>query len=294
MAALVSAQPGASLLAKSWRITWFLAPLTQLYFSQVTLWGVLVNLVAIPVFSVWLIPGGVFAWCTEGWLGSVVWAPARIGGELLLDLAKGVSRLPAWPASSVMGIAVFSLLSRVFAPRFKWAGVGIPAGVAGLFLVLQVLPPSSFERIANGPIERRAWVAFGSERQPGLVRFISSANGALEGRVCLEAASTPPKGWGAFLKALGVRRVVVVAGEGLLRRQLLSELERRGLWSPEESPVDCSWPDPARVRVTLRACRWRGLSFSPVVREGRRGGPPECASDRGWRALTELGPLISG
>jgi predicted membrane metal-binding protein len=50
------APPG--LLRQSWEVTWATCPIGLVHFGEAAAWGVLSNLIAVPVFTLWVLPLG--------------------------------------------------------------------------------------------------------------------------------------------------------------------------------------------------------------------------------------------
>ena len=133
-------------LATSLLTTVATAPLTLAWFGQLSPLGVLVNLVAVPLVSLWIVPVG-FAWLSCAVMSpelgaALAWVP-QLSGGLLLDLveawsqAMGPSTAPAWPhwAGAAGAVSVLALLMR---PRAGLASLAMLAAV----LILQARHPT--------------------------------------------------------------------------------------------------------------------------------------------------------
>ncbi|MCA9650450.1 MAG: ComEC/Rec2 family competence protein, partial [Myxococcales bacterium] len=79
MATLVRAPPGEGLVRQTWRVTWVVLPLSLWHFGHAGAWGVVANLVAVPVFTLWILPCGLLGWWLVPWLGPLALAPASWG-----------------------------------------------------------------------------------------------------------------------------------------------------------------------------------------------------------------------
>lgn len=133
-----SAPAGA--LAMSWRVTWALAGLSAWHFGRLGAPGVLLNLIAIPVFSICVLPAALLGWALGpgSWAGLWLRGLAHHGAKLLVDLAdvgqamanavgppvaSGAAHADAPVGSTTLllwfGLAIFGLL---LSPLLAWLG----------------------------------------------------------------------------------------------------------------------------------------------------------------------------
>ena len=112
------------LAVAQWRITLGLAPLVLVFFGEVSLIGALVNLIAIPLFSLLIVPGLLMAL-----LLALVWSPA---GVLLLH--SGASLLAG--VMMILGDLSSMELAAWVAPHFGW----VPALLAAIGIAWLLAP----------------------------------------------------------------------------------------------------------------------------------------------------------
>lgn len=271
--------PGAAppgLLAQSWQVTWATCPIGLVHFGQAAVWGVLANLIAVPVFTLWVLPAGALGCLLWPWLGVDALAPAAWGGRLVLDLAALLARAPeisaewlAIAAGVMLGLHLFGR-GRALLPGPWICGATI---VAALW---------------SSPGDRStppAWFAVGGAREHALVVPASAA-----GLACVRDPGLAPEQWPALLAALGyagVARIDANRGEDPPHVAALREhLQRVGLWRPESGA--CVYPERAPVRALLRACLARtGQRWAAV----RAGG--ECFVADRWEGLASDGPVAA-
>lgn len=97
---------GSGQWAASWRLFWGLAPLSLFFFRQASLYSVLSNAIAIPVFGMWVLPLALFG-VVVATLSELIGCSARAleyviaifelageGGRVILLVAKWVAMLP--------------------------------------------------------------------------------------------------------------------------------------------------------------------------------------------------------
>jgi len=77
-------------------------PLTAQHFGTVTPWGVVANLVGIPLTGLWIMPAGLFVLATQflpvpGWLGELALWVMQLGIDVLVMVAGLFADLPASP-----------------------------------------------------------------------------------------------------------------------------------------------------------------------------------------------------
>lgn len=193
-------------LRAQWVASLGLLPLGLAWFGQLALAGPLVNLVAIPLVSLVLVPA-----CL---LGTAGWALGVPGAEALLGLAAaGVER--AWPALGWLAERPGALWWGAQAPRWAlplalaglawWlAPRGLPARPLGLALCLPLLWPP-LDRPAHG--EARIDVLDVGQGNAVLVRTAGHALLVDAGPASPEGADLGERVVLPALRALGVRRL---------------------------------------------------------------------------------------
>jgi ComEC/Rec2-related protein len=109
---------GGSAGSMQWRLSWGLAGLGLVHFGYISWVGGLLNLVAIPVFSVLVMPFALLAWMLPAPTAEWALACARPGARLLLDLADVGSRVSPWGRQEALVLIVFWLGLRFL--RWRW------------------------------------------------------------------------------------------------------------------------------------------------------------------------------
>ncbi|MEM7155422.1 MAG: ComEC/Rec2 family competence protein [Myxococcota bacterium] len=282
MATLVRAAPGEGLLRSTWRVTWVLLPLSLWHFGQAGVWGVVSNLVAVPVFTLWILPLGLVGWVLAPWLGWGALMPAEWGARLVLDLAAFVARWPSPPSWMVLLVAIVALSVAVLAgrrdahgqlsPRWSWLP---PAPVALAVIVVLAWP-----RAREVPPDLQWWAA-GSPRAPAVVT-VSSESDAPVG--CVHQVALAPERWPALLDATGLDGVGwASASEPFAPHEhaLVAALEPVGRWRP--SPRCGEAPPVERVEAGLEACRRRAGTRHAMMVGTARG--PRCFVAGRWEPV---------
>ncbi len=269
------APPG--LLAQSWHVTWATCPIGLVHFGHAAVWGVLSNLVAVPVFTLWVAPLGTLGCLLWPWVGDVALAPAAWGGRLVLDLAAVVARAPEVPGVALAGAAALMLGLRWLGPRWRAALPGPWICTATIAAVL-----------ATRPGERStppAWFVVGGSREHALVVPASTP-----GLACIRDPTLSPEAWRPLLAELGYVGVAGLTtrrgGEPPHLLALREQLEREGLWRP--TPGCGAMPEVA-VRTAMKACLARTGQKIAALRAG-----PECFVGGGWVSLATDGPVLAG
>jgi ComEC/Rec2-related protein len=93
MSSIVSAR---GILEMQWRLFWGLAGLNHVLFGYVSWIASPLNLVAVPVFSVAVLPLALLGWTLPTPLSALARESARPGAQLVLDLAALGSRVDPW------------------------------------------------------------------------------------------------------------------------------------------------------------------------------------------------------
>jgi len=251
MATLTRAPTGEGMLRQTWRVTWVVLPFSLWHFGQAGAWGIVANLVAVPVFTLWVLPLGLLGWLVVPWLGADALTPAGWGARPILELARVLADWPS-PSTLVLGSAaglaiVLGLIigrrdrSGRLRPGWHWVP---PLPVAVLVLVVIVWPRPT--TAPAGPL----WV-FGSPSAPAVVTRAPGASIA-----CIHAVAVSPSRWVPLLDAMGVSAAGWAhPGPRAPHEQALQHaLQARGRWVSE--PGGCpDAPSPSAARGVLEHCR---------------------------------------
>ena len=181
------------------------APLGAFHFQTVPTYGVLANLLAVPVTSFWIMPLGMVSVLVMP-LGLDGWSiPAMaVGVDVLLAIAHLTAKLPGasitvglMPAASLVLVALGGIWICLWRERWRWLG-GAPL-VAGVALGLLHRPPDmlvshDFEMLAvampdggvamvewsGDRLVRESWLrGLGSSTPPARVKPYAAENGGL-------------------------------------------------------------------------------------------------------------------
>lgn len=289
MATLVRAPAGEGIVRQTWRVTWAVLPFSLWHFGHAGIWGVVSNLVAVPVFTLWVLPLGLLGWWLVPWFGVAALAPASWGAGVILELAGYVAQWPSPPAWAVAVGAGVALLVGVVVdrrdpqgqlhPRWGW----LPPAPIALAVVLVVAWPRGVE----APAAR--WWAAGSPRAPAVVTVAHDGDGEGDGDgraiACVHAVSLAPDRWRGLMDALGLHAAGVVSRAELAphERALRGTLEAQGRWV--EAPRGCPEPPPeAVVQHALERCRRRASARHGMVLVDD-GGQPWCFVGGRWEVL---------
>lgn len=244
------------LLRQSWEVAWVTCPIGLVHFGAASAWGVLTNLVAVPVFTIWVLPLGAIGCGLWPWLGAEALAPAAWGGQVVLDVAAMVARLPAVPGWGLAVTAGVCLVARLVRPRWPLPGPWVAGGTIAAVLwsgpeVVEEAPPG--------------WFAVGGARQPALV--VPHASGA----ACVRDPGLHPDAWPELLAGLGYREVAgISASRGEDPPHVVAVREAivaAGMWRPSEG---CEFPGIKPVRAAIKECLQRSGGRVAAVREGPR------------------------
>jgi len=282
--------PGAAppgLLAQSWQVTWATCPIGLLHFGQAAVWGVLSNLVAVPVFTLWILPLGALGCLLWPWFGVDGLTPAAWGAQLVLDLAALVARAPEISATWLAIAAALMLVVHGFGPR--WRGALPGPWICGATIVAAL-----WSRPAQ-QMSPPQWFAVGGSRDLALVVP------AGEGLACVRDPGLAPEAWPPLLAALGYSGVAQLdaarGGDPPHVAALREHLRRVGLWQPGLG--ECRFPGLKAVRAVQQRCLARTGQRQAAVRAGEEcfvaGHWVSMASDgvvaaalrSGWQALRE-------
>ena len=268
---VVPGEAAPGLLAQSWQITWATCPIGLLHFGNAAVWGVLANLVAVPVFTLWVAPLGTIGCLLWPWAGVWVLEPAAWGGRLILDLAAVLARAPGVPIDGLIGAAAGMLALRWVCPRWR-------RGLPGPWICGATIAAAMVVRPTMGPTPPE-WFAVGGAREVAIV--VPATDPTL---ACIRDPNLYPEAWPPLLRELGYRGVAELrASKGEEPPHLVAlreELMREGMWAPGECVATV-----AEVRPALRLCLTRTGQATAAVRAG-----PECHVGGAWVSLAADGP----
>ncbi|TPV94942.1 MAG: ComEC/Rec2 family competence protein [Myxococcales bacterium FL481] len=279
MGAVVTAPPRAGLLQVSWRICWWTAPVSWWAFDTASAVGVAANLVAIPVFGVLVLPGGLLAHLGPGPIASRLGPVAEAAAALLIDWAQLISSAPAAlrGVETLLALGIAGWIARWFSPR--WSG-------------WRHLPPRAIVVTLVAFVAARRWAPppepfadfyslIGARSQATVLRLPGRRRGFASG--CLVGAKRAPAYWVTVLPRLGVRRLLRVDAPS----SYAAELEQR--WNHAGFPSvsaggDCPAFDAARFQQLRRRCRWRA-GGDVWLRGSYDGSRAACFVGGRWQPL---------
>ena len=197
MVVLVGLPSGAGASFTSWHLGWALLPLLWLHFDASSDGSVVANAIAVPVFSLWVVPMAFVGWGLLPVLGDLALEPAAAGAAVILDVADVVSRWPEIPRGVWVAAAVSTWVPVLRRHLSERARAWLPHRGAALLLVA-VAVVSAWPRAV-----RAGWTAWAAGRHPEVLAI------APDGQACVREPSAGVGRWRARLEASGV---VVVSG----------------------------------------------------------------------------------
>lgn len=229
-------------------VAWATSGIAVLHFGAAAIWGIVLNLVAVPVFAACLVPSSVIGaalWCGPPGLGAVealAWRLSHGAARLLLDLAQLGAAAPAIPLDVAVGLGTAWVLA---GSRGKNGG---PPRLGVVSLAVATL----WTTVGRAP-ERR--VAFGSTRAPGVVVVV-------DGDVCIAGVGPSPGQWSLRLDALEIPRGASVfldapEPEPPHWAEAARAVEGGGWQRAASSCTPRQREAAQRARAGLRACRHR-------------------------------------
>lgn len=260
MASVLTMPTQAGIALQSWRVGWSVMPIVIWHFGETSAWAVVANVIAVPIFALWVTPWGVGAIVlaeidfVDAWLSTSVWAPASWGAALILDVARFIASLPqaspmvlAW--SSLVCLAI-GLLPRVAQAQMwrRWAPGRITCGAVIAAAVWRPGPAAT---------PTASWFAFGSQRDPTVLARVADRT------ACAWGTSIAPERWPGLLDALAIDEVVLPdLGETppphvTALRDALVDGDRLA------DPAACERPDAQTVAEAIATCS--RLAPSPFV-----------------------------
>lgn len=134
------------LMATSLAATLFTTPLVIYQFNRFTLWGIVANILMVPLASFWIMPAAVLVFLLlpfglEGW----AIAALESGIRLMIESSRWFAALP-YAAFSLPSPTFWGMLLMVFGGlwlclwRQRWRLIGIPAVILGLSTMLLHTP----------------------------------------------------------------------------------------------------------------------------------------------------------
>ncbi|MDX6751027.1 ComEC/Rec2 family competence protein [Geminicoccaceae bacterium 1502E] len=263
------------------------APFTAYHFQTISTFGVLANLVAVPVTSFWVMPAALLAVALMplGLEQPVLLLMVR-GVELVLQTAHGVAALPGaavavpqWPLAALLLFVAGGLWVCLWRKSWRWLGLA-PCLVAALLAVAARPPALMLDpmldmaalRDPRGGIAALVWHRDRSllddwQRAAGAAPRLlepAAARAAGDGATCDEA--------GCLVESAGVRILLARRPDAVLE-----DCARVDLVIARFRPVPCSGPQVVDGRALYLS---QGLAVST---EGGRVRISTVAGDRaGW------------
>jgi ComEC/Rec2-related protein len=255
MAVLVHPEAPRGLIAQSWRVACGTLPIALVHFGSAALIGVVANVVAVPVFTLWVLPLGVIGLLLMPWCGIEGLEAACLGGQVIIDVAALAARAPEVPIEGLIAVAAVGMVA-----RGKW--------VPGRITCAAVIVAGMWSR-PEARAEPVGWAALGTVRNAAVIVPATS-----DGRLaCVRDPGLAPEAWPELLAALGYRG----AAEVEARRSppaaaaVRAELERVGMMAAGTCPEG---PTLKSLKPALTRCLARVGGKRAVVREGWWGA--EC------------------
>ncbi|MEZ4429830.1 MAG: ComEC/Rec2 family competence protein [Nannocystaceae bacterium] len=278
MSVLVHPESPRGLWARSWAITWATAPVSLLHFGTISPYGLLANAVAIPVFTLWIVPTGVVGLLGAPLLGDAALTPAALGAELVLDIAAGFAHLPDLSPRAVGVLALAVIALRAVSARLRRRLPSLLLCLALAIFGLVRAPPRD-----PAPFD---WIVLGQGRTYTL---ISPVRGR-ERLVCLRDPTLSAARWPEFLRAIGVSAVASVEtrrpgpdGQAPAHVAAIRDhLRARGLLRPD--PARCDFPSRAAARALVGACIDNFPGRGIVVARAR-DQERACFVDGAWKRV---------
>lgn len=308
MMVLVHPQAPQGILAQSWHITWVTMPIALFHFGQASAYGILSNLLAIPIFTLWVIPLGLIGHIVAPWLGSSAFIPATLGAEVILDLSKLLARLPSLSmdigclcALLVVGLRVGTRHRRFAQVRWRKA---LPSSVVALAIIaiswqrdllsLKRILQTSSQQSASIP----AWIVLGSQRSLSQIVPAHDLANARMPFACIQNPTLPTNYWPSLLAALDYRGVATIERSPKQTKKgsntqpaphihdLRQQLHHLGLFLSPDMDYRCSYLPVTRARTALQSCLDMSQQSFAIVRPNLMNHSCECFIDGVWQPST--------
>jgi ComEC/Rec2-related protein len=280
MAALVRAPANTGVLGHSWRVSWAILPVSAIHFGETGAYSVVSNLVAIPVFTLWVLPAALIGWMLIGWLGPVALVPAAAGAEIVLDLAAAVAELPPVSLQMAVVVAALGLVLHPWTRTHPWFRRVAPPWVASLATIAAWGWVLSRPMVDPGP-----WLAVGKPRVHAVMAVARDDRGARFG--CLCGSTLSAAAWLRVLDELGIERVATVGSEGAPHlRALRKTFERERRWGGDAKR--CRHPATDEVAEALEQCSRRIGGGRAVVLGPSEDAPLRCFVEGRYEPLQQL------
>ena len=250
MAVLVRLPLDAGLVRSAWQLHWAVLPVALLHFGPAGAGAVAANLVALPIFTAWVMPLTAIGTLAIPLYGARALDPAAAGADLVLLVADHVAGWPVVPSWVLAIAAALALLARLL-PRRPLRDAIVPPFLSALGVLVAV----ALDRPPPATAPSAQWYAFGSTRQPTVI-----AMGG-ERIACVQDPGGNAKRWPELLDALGIDRVGPIAWTGRVPEsggdpphvaELAQELGRADRLEPGDTA--CEFPPPDVVRRGVTAC----------------------------------------
>lgn len=271
MAVLVRPDAPQGLVAQSWQVSWGTLPIVLVHFGTGSMIGVLANLIAVPVFTLWVLPLGVLGLLAMPWCGAAALEPAALGGQVIVDVAALASRAPEVPPGALAGAAALVLAWRLRGGAPAW----LPGGLACAALLAAVM----LTRGGGEAPAPRGWVAIGGTRSAAVIVPATS-----DPRLaCVRDPWLAAEAWPELLTALGFRGAASVEAPRSppAAAAARAELARVGMLAEGTCP---EVPKIKAVKAAIAGCQERVGARRVAVREG-----PECWDGDRFVALEPAG-----
>lgn len=257
MVVLVRLPSGASASLTSWQLGWALLPLLWLHFDASSDGSVIANVIAVPIFALWVVPLAIAGWGLLPLVGGVALDPAALGAGLILDVASVIAGWPEIPRWVWVCGAALSWVPGVRGAMSQRGRAWLPhRGAAALLIVVAA--------VAWWPSPARpGWTAWSRGRVAEVLAV------APDGSACVRTPSSTPERWRHRFAQHGVR---TLSGVQLSSRASVSDPAllawRNGLGAiasdvPRGGP-SCALPPVDVVRHALERCR--AFSSAPSAR----------------------------
>lgn len=247
------------------------APYAAYHFQRIAPFGLVANLLALPIFSVWIMPLALLSMLAMpfGLDQPLLWLMGK-GLALVFAIAHAIyQHIPDAPTGRMMpsGLVFLTLALLAFtllASRLKWAAV--PLAAAGLVLALPWQPPPELLVFEDGKelavIDAAGRLAYRKERPNG---FVSQQ---WERSFVASAGDDPPDAD----RRSGTGPPGFICTEGVCRATTRSGL--RVLWTDDyrKTGLACDEADVAIVARAIRLQRCRFGALLVTLRTLRRTG----------------------